>query len=202
MRNQYSVQSVGALASIVYDVSNDLILDADIGPFGGSEVDMAVRNLDFPDAENDVLVFDRGYPSVWFRALLMKRGFEFCFRLSTSWSESKKLQAEDEADIDWTAKKNSRRKKEKYEEYDLPKKVEGLRLVCIELPTGEKELLATNLTYREVYSIEDLKELYRLRWGTEVTYWVLKEVLEVEYFTGKSIQAVMHDFHAKVFMAI
>lgn len=201
MKNQHNVQCVGALASIVYDVCNDLILDADIGPFGGSEVDMAVKHLDFLDPERDVLVFDRGYPSVWFMALLMKRGFKFCFRLSTSWNESKKMQAGGETDIDWTAKKNSRRKKEKFEEFDLPKEVDGLRLVCIELPTGEKEVLATNLTDREIYSIEDLKELYRLRWGTEVTYRVLKEVLEVEYFTGKSIQSIMQDFHAKVFMA-
>jgi hypothetical protein len=37
--------------------------------------------------------------------------------------------------------------------------------VKVKLSTGEDEILLTNLFDQEVYTLDDLKELYALRWG-------------------------------------
>jgi hypothetical protein len=201
MKNHHQTTMVGALASLAYDVCNDLILDACLANVEASEYDLAVSHLSHLNPETDVLIFDRGYPAVWLMGLLTKLGFKFCFRLNTLWKDATNLINSHEKDIDWKAKRSSRSNKHRYEEFNLPDQVEGLRLVCIELSSGEKEVLATNLINRDVFSLEDLKNLYQMRWGIEVEFRVLKQVLELEYFTGKSVQCVQQDFYARIFMA-
>ncbi len=201
MKNQYQIKMVGSLASIAYDVCNDLILDACLGIIDGSEHDLAVSHLNRLNPQTDVLIFDRGYPAVWLMALLTKLGFKFCFRLSTLWKDAVDLINSNKNDIDWKTKRNSRSNLHRFEEFNLPDQVEDLRLVCIRLSSGEKEVLATNLINREAISIKDMQELYHMRWGVETEFRVLKQVLEVEYFTGKSSQAVQQDFYARIFMA-
>ena len=49
-----------------------------------------------------------------------------------------------------------------------------LRIVNIQLPTGETETLATNL-FDESMTIEDFKEIYNKRWTIETTYDKLKK---------------------------
>lgn len=47
------------------------------------------------------------------------------------------------------------------------------RLVKFELPSGNTEYLLTNLSQKNI-SLEELKELYRMRWGIETSYRYLK----------------------------
>jgi hypothetical protein len=201
VNNGYHARMVGSLTSIAYDVCNNLILDARLEHAQASEHDLAVDHLKYLNPKTDILVFDRGYPAVWLMALLTKLGFKFCFRLNTLWKDALELINSERKDIDWKAKRSSRSNKHRFEEFHLPDQVEGLRLVCIDLLSGEKEVLATNLVNREVFGLKDLKELYQMRWGVEVEFRVLKQVLEVEYFTGKSVQAIQQDFYARIFMA-
>ncbi len=201
MKNQFGTRMVGSLSSIAYDVCNDLILDASLGGINACEHDLAVNHLEQLNPQTDILVFDRGYPAVWLMALLTKLGFKFCFRINSLWKDASDLINSNRDDIDWKAKKSSSKTSHRFEEYNLPKEVNNLRLVSIKLDTGEKEVLATNLIDREVFSIKDLKELYHLRWSIETKFRVLKQVLEVEYFTGKSVQAIHQDFYARIFMA-
>lgn len=199
---QLNKSNEGALAkcSVAYDVCNELIIDSVIGPVSNSEQEMALQHLPKLNSETDVLVFDRGYPSQWLIGLLMKEGFHFCFRLSSSWKEAWSLFKDDLNDIDWTLELNSYKGTEKIKEYNIPLKIEGLRLVSFELPSGEREVLVTNLSDREKYSIKDLNDLYRMRWGVEESFKTLKKVLNMEYFTGKTLLSVEQDFYAKVFM--
>ena len=67
------------------------------------------------------------------------------------------------------------------------------------LPSGELEILATNLSYDEA-SDENLVELYCLRWGIESKYKLLKCLLKLEAFTGKSKLIVRQDFFATVYL--
>lgn len=48
--------------------------------------------------------------------------------------------------------------------------------------------------------MRDPNELYHLRWGVEESYKTLKQVSQVEYFTGKTVQAIRQDFYARIFM--
>jgi hypothetical protein len=145
-------------------------------------------------------VFDRGYPSLWLISYLQKEGFKFCFRLSTSWKTAHQALQEREKDINWTLKKRPSQEYGKLKTYNLPSEVEGLRLVSIDLANGEQEVLLTNLTNREEYPLSAIKELYHMRWGTEEYYKRLKQIAQIEYFSGRTIHAVKQDFHARILL--
>lgn len=200
MKNQHEFKSVGARCSVAYDVCNELIIDASIAARNSCEKELAVAHLDYLCPETDVLVFDRGYPGIWLMKLLQQKGFKFCFRLSTAWKDAVNLSNSNENDIDWVPTNRSNREFRKVKEYNLEHQLTDFRLVAVELSTGEKEILATNITDRSEYDLEILKELYHLRWGVEENYKVLKQVTLLEYFTGKTTQAIKQDFYARIFM--
>ena len=74
------------------------------------------------------------------------------------------------------------------------------RLVSIELPNGEKEILCTSLMDNRKYPVEDIAELYHYRWNEEEGYKLFKSRMEIENFSGKTALAVKQDFFAKVFI--
>lgn len=74
-----------------------------------------------------------------------------------------------------------------------------LRLIRVELDSGEVEVLITSLTDKQTYSLDVFAELYHLRWPVEEDYKTIKCRMEVEAFTGKSALSVYQDFHAQVF---
>jgi len=52
------------------------------------------------------------------------------------------------------------------------------RFICIELSTGEKEVLITSLLDAEEYPYELFEELYHLRWGVEESYYVKQMIMQ------------------------
>jgi hypothetical protein len=74
-----------------------------------------------------------------------------------------------------------------------------LRLVRIELDSGEVEVLITSLIDCNKYSYHLFKELYHERWPVEEDYKVMKCRIEIENFSGQSELSVYQDFHARVF---
>ena len=85
------------------------------------------------------------------------------------------------------------------EEMGLDLKPLKLRLIRVELDTGETEILITSLLDRALYPHEQFYELYHLRWPVEEDYKTMKRWIEIENFSGKSVLSVYQDFHAKVF---
>jgi hypothetical protein len=82
-------------------------------------------------------------------------------------------------------------------EKGLPTNPLKLRLIRVELD-NEIEVLITNLMDETVLPASEFKELYHLRWGTEENYKRLKQWVEIENFSGKSVVSVKQDFYAKV----
>lgn len=189
-----------ALGSFLYDPLNLTTLDAQIAPYASSERELLMAHLDKLDS-GDLLLLDRGYPSIAIFYLLKARGVEFCVRMKENWWLSVKEFMESG-------------EKEREVEFILPKKDHALlggypdiinesircRLVCIDLENGEKEVLCTSLLDTDKYTHEDLAELYHFRWNVEEGYKLFKARLEVERFSGKTALAVKQDFFAKVFM--
>ena len=199
--NQKQAVSAGARVSIAYDVCNHLILDAGIGHTQkDDEKEMARAHLSKLNSNTDILVFDRGYPSLWLIAYLKKEGFDFCFRLSTAWKTAHAALNGDSKDIDWVAQKRPSQEYGKLKTYNLPSQVAGLRLVSIRLPKGESEVLLTSLSDRQTYPLSSLKELYHMRWHTEECYKRIKQVVQIEYFSGRTVHAIKQDFHARILL--
>lgn len=199
VRNQYE-NIVSARCSFAYDVCNELVVDAIIDKRRSCEKEMALQHLSMLNPSKDILVFDRGYPAQWLIGVLIKKGFKFCFRLSTAWKGAYGQFDKSDDDEDWTMVHHAHKGIDKLKEQGVPLQIEGLRLVAIGLASGEKEILLTNLTDRDKYSIEDLKCLYHLRWGIEESYKTFKKVLHIEHFSGKTALSIHQDFHARIIM--
>lgn len=72
-----------------------------------------------------------------------------------------------------------------------------IRIVKIELPNGEIEYLATNLTKEEA-TIEDMNVLYNLRWQIELNYHLLKESLKIETITSSKEELIRQDIYSQM----
>jgi hypothetical protein len=189
-----------AIGSILYDVLNQISIDAQLAPYSSSERDLLMSHLD-KVKPGDLLLLDRGYPCIWLLFLLQAKGIEFCVRMKEDW---------------WLTVKdfNESQETERLVEFSLPKKdSEKLaayphminttikcRLVKIELEDGSHEILCTSLVDSDKYPIEEIGQLYHYRWNEEEAYKLLKSRIEVENFSGKTARAVKQDFFAKVFL--
>jgi hypothetical protein len=76
-----------------------------------------------------------------------------------------------------------------------------VRLVKVVLSTGEVEVLGTDLLDAQTSPAAEFKEVYGWRWGHETYHDRLKNIFEVERFSGTSVQAIEQDFYGVVFLA-
>ncbi len=74
-----------------------------------------------------------------------------------------------------------------------------LRLVRVELDSGEIEVLITSLTDRKALPYDCFPGLYHLRWPVEEDYKKMKSWIQIENFSGKSVESIYQDFYAKIF---
>ncbi len=189
-----------AIASMLYDVLNQIVLDAQIAPYKSSEIDLLKENLNKVE-KGDLLLLDRGYPSIWLFYLLKARGIDFCIRMKESWWLSVKKFAsstQKEMFVQFSLPKKDKKKLEAYPE--IINTEITCRLVKVELENGEIEILCTSLLDTNMYPLEEFKPLYHLRWEEEEAYKLLKNRIELENFSGKTARAVKQDFHAKIFL--
>jgi len=189
-----------AMVSMLYDVLNQVTIDAQIAPYASSESSLLVNHLDKVQ-KGDLLLLDRGYPSFWLLFLLKAKGAEFCVRLKDDWWLKVKdfaESAEIERLVSFKLPKKDHRKLADYPEM-LDIEI-TCRLIKVELPTGETEILCTSLADVEKYPHQEFDPLYHFRWQEEEAYKLLKNRIEIENFSGKTAKAVKQDFHAKVFL--
>jgi hypothetical protein len=189
-----------AMASFLYDPVNLLTLDAQIAPYASSERELLYQHLQYVKA-GDLLLLDRGYPGLALFFLLKARKIDFCVRMKEDWwlaVKDFKDSGKQESLVEFTLPKKDRELLEAYPKMHHQKIT--CRLVLIELDNGEKEVLCTSLTDSNIYTHEDIKELYHFRWNIEEGYKLFKSRIEVEDFSGKTAIAVKQDFYAKVYM--
>ncbi len=77
-----------------------------------------------------------------------------------------------------------------------------VRLLRIDLPGGETEILITTLLDSKKYPTKIFKKLYFMRWGVETFYDELKNKLKVEHFSGYSDTTIQQDLYCAVFMLL
>jgi len=187
------------MASTFYDVLNKLIIDSSIHPSGTSEKSCVPQHLSHA-TKNDLILYDRGYPAFWLYAFHLKHNIAFCMRAKTnqclavkSFIESKQK----ETTVTYHPNGPSQRT---CLDKGLPIQPITLRLIRVDLP-NEVEVLITNLLDASTYESSAFKSLYHLRWGIEENYKRLKQWVEIENFSGKSVLSVKQDFYAKIVAA-
>lgn len=192
-----AVKSMGR-ASLLFDPLNQITLDAQLDSYVTSEKELFNRHLD-KIVENDLVLGDRNYSTTAIFHWIHNRGAKFCIRMRTdSWIAVKEF-INSGLEIDTF---DLTRYRSEYKKIGLPEDTEPLkvRLVRVELDTGEIEVLATNLYDENEFPSSLFKELYFLRWGVEEAYKMLKVRVLLESFSGRTALSIRQDFHAKVFM--
>ncbi|HIJ24031.1 MAG TPA: IS4 family transposase [Gammaproteobacteria bacterium] len=196
-----------ALLSSLYDPLNQMHVDQQLAPFKSSERELASRHLN-ATVEGDLILYDRGYPAFWLFAQHRAMDRDFCMRLSRSfYNEARDLYLRPESDkieeceITLTPNRESH---EKCKELGVSAAPITLRLIRVPLdePTDkeskeEYEILITSLVNQQAYPAELFGPLYHLRWGVEEGYKRLKLRSELESWSGRTVESICQDTHAK-----
>ena len=187
-----------ARVSQMFDPLNRMTVDAIIKPKQVGERELAAFHF-LQLMPKDLILLDRGYPAYWLFNLVLSRGADFCARVQRKrWKivrhfyNSGKMEKIISLPVPPSSIKQCK-------ELGLDLKPLTLRLIRVELDTGEIEILITSLLDTKKYPHKEFAELYHLRWPVEEDYKTMKYWIEIENFSGKSVLSVYQDFHAKVF---
>ena len=187
------------MASVLYDVLNKVALDSQLASAHAYEVDMAIDHLGYTD-EKDLIIADRGYASYRFLSTLLKHQRDFVIRCSSgSFGVAQAMLKGLGSASQLASLRVPADQKKVLLEAGLSESIQ-VRFVRIRLKTGEDEVLVTSLLDEREYAVEDLSEIYRLRWEIEGFYGLLKTRLNLENFTGKSAESVRQDFYSTIYL--
>ena len=185
--------------SFLYDVLNNVIVDAQMESFDASETTLCDRHLGFLK-KGDLVIFDRYYASHFLFSVLTHKKVQFLFRMRDhSWKCVKDFRASSSNDhiVELEVYKYSKVAKKIPQNVDKKVKV---RLIKHTSRSGEVKIFACSLLDDQQYSRSSIINLYKQRWGVEEAYKTLKARLDVIHFSGKTVQAVQQDFYAKVLL--
>ncbi|HZK24200.1 MAG TPA: IS4 family transposase, partial [Oscillospiraceae bacterium] len=184
-----TVKLARAKASSIYDIENDMIITSKISKYTTGEREMAVElieKLKELGLKNDLILFDRGYPSKEFFEYLDKSGIKYVCRISSQKIRQIHQAQKPDQVIELLVKVRH------------PKL--NVRVLRFGLDSGEEEVLVTNL-FDESLNTHDFKKLYFKRWGIEVKFNELKSKLQIENFTGDTAISVEQDFYASIYLS-
>jgi Transposase DDE domain len=199
-----------ARVSHAFDPFNALTLNAIMSPYAVSEQAMIfdhIRTLLPLNNVKDLYLLDRGYPSITLIFFLIANNKDFVMRSGLGWLSAVKqvlTSGKNDQIIEICPRMLIGDKRKEFQKL-LPdvclKKRIKIRVLIIELCTGEKEILVTSLLGQQEFNHSIFKGLYHLRWDGEENYKFHKVRIEIENFSGKSPLAIEQDFHATVFTA-
>ena len=190
-----------ARLSVVYDLLNRIGLDARLEPSTVGEMALATQQLEHLQP-GDVEVNDRGFTGYLYLASVAQRGRHFIGRCSTgsflAAQEMFRLNKANQSKGVWLFAPPDQ--KAQCQRLGLPLKMR-VRFVSLRLPNGELEVLATSLLDEGLYPTEEFLQVYHWRWGHETFYLMLKGRLELENFSGRTVEAMQQDVQAAVLLA-
>ncbi|MDR7211996.1 transposase [Flavobacterium piscis] len=85
-KNQTNTSIVQAKSSVLYDVLNRLVLDSVLENIKTGERELALRHKPYWK-ENDLIIYDRGYPSYDFKYKHIKAGIDYLIRVQKNHSK-------------------------------------------------------------------------------------------------------------------
>jgi hypothetical protein len=190
-----------ARLSVVYDLLNRIGLDARLEPSTVGEVALALQQLEHLQP-GDAAVNDRGFTGYLYLASVAQQGRHFIARCSTgsflAAQEMFRLNRANQSQEVWLFAPPDQ--KAECQRLGLPLKMR-VRFVSLRLPSGELEVLATSLLDPALYPTEEFLTVYHWRWGHETFYLMLKGRLELENFSGRTVEAIRQDTQAAVLLA-
>jgi hypothetical protein len=198
-RNPIGTQTVQALSVVLHDLRNDLALGAKLGPIVAEKQYLfALWDQTKP---GDVLVLDRLFADYCVIASAVHSGREAVIRCPRkSFGVVQDFWASESTEQVVTLPCPTTPSTRAFvKERNLPMQVR-VRLMKFTLPTVETKVLLTTLCDQRRYPTAEFYQVYGWRWGNETYYDRLKNIFEVERFSGLSQRAIEQDFYAMVFL--
>lgn len=186
---------------VCYDVLNNIAIDGILGKGSVYEVTLATKLLNSMGA-NDIGIFDKAYGAYNLIAEMVKQNKHFVIRCKrSSFIEAQELY---ESNVPIISKvvtlRPAYKNLGKIKKTTLPDKVR-VRLLKFTLSNNEPEVVVTSLIDEQVFSIENIKNIYGLRWGVETFFGKLKSRLNIENFTGKNLNSIKQDIWSTIFLS-
>lgn len=182
-----------------FDILNEMFIrskfhfgTADERELAGKMIDAVAQDVYYKD-EPQIWIFDRGFPSLSLIQKLLEHRLYFVMRVSSSFlKEVNTFRKSKYVDRVIHIEYSERRATQNHVHSDGISQFD-LRCVRIKLPSGEDEILVTNLD-RKDFPKRDIKEIYRLRWGIETGFNYLKNAVFVEEFVSKTENGLAQDY--------
>lgn len=183
--------------SRLYDVLNGFTIQADMAPYRTGERELAAAYL-LETKTDDLTLYDRGYPAFWLFAFHHEEDRHYCARVKQDFHPEVEAFLHSGERTRVAMMKPGRSSARKCRDGYLPDDALPVRLIRVELNSGEIEVLITSLLDTKAYPTAWFSKLYALRWGVEENYKREKQRMEIENFSGLSPWVVLQDFHAKI----
>lgn len=189
--------------SLAYDPLNEIVLDGQLEPYTTHEHTLALYHLkklkDLLPNEKTLFILDRGYVSFPLWVALSDAGGQICVCLKSNLHLVKKLNRSGQSEIITEFHSSlTAAQKEKFAEYDVASRSLKIRVIKRIRPGSNPLYLMTTLLDAKAFPAREIETLYRLRWKVEEDYKVKKCRLQIENWSGKSVDAVYQDFWSTV----
>lgn len=187
--------------SVLYDVLNEMALEARLVPGTMAETEVAREHLGCVQP-GDVLLNDRGYTGYGWLASVQARGAHFISRASRgSFAAVQQLFAENRAGVSRIVKLIAPKELRRVCQEQSWALELTVRLITVRLSSGELEVLVSSLLDELRYASEEFAAVYWQRWKQETYYGRLKGRLDLEHCSGSTVEAVEQDFQATVLLS-
>jgi hypothetical protein len=186
--------------SVLYDVLNRIGLDGKLESSRVGEVTLAIEQLVHAQP-GDVTINDRGFTGYRFLAEHVQRGLHMIGRCSTgSFAAAQALFRMNRAGRSQVVKLFAPAdQRAELKALGLPLEL-IVRFVSLRLPDGKLEVLVTTLLDEVLYPTAEFLDVYHWRWPHETFYFMLKSRLDLENFSGETVEAVHQDFQAALLL--
>jgi len=178
-------KSATAQGSLLYDLFNNIVMDARIEPISVDERTIAwmhikhLQELKSFKEWKELIIFDRGYSSKELFADLLSRKIHCLMRVREKFSTQIDALGRGDHVI----------------ELCHGEKLIRMRVIKFRLSSGEIETLITDIMDKTI-KMKEFKKLYFKRWPIETKYDELKKKLEIENFSGRLVDNIRQDFFA------
>lgn len=201
-RNQHGSESVQALAGVLYDVLNDIAIGAQLGPLQ-AEKNFLLGDLWPGTRRGDLIVLDRLFDDYAIIATAKRDQREIVVRCprNNSFGVVNEFWNSTQTERLVTLPLSQTAKTRNYVRQRGLAEAVPVRLMKFTLDTGEVEVLLTTLCDRRRYPTAEFKELYHWRWNEETFFDRIKNIFELERFSGFSESVIKQDFFGVIFLA-
>lgn len=207
----YDIKKPQAKGSMLFDITNHLIVDARIAPYKTSEIPLLFQHLEnckgLMGRMKPLLLADRYYGSAELFLYCMMNGISFCIRGKSNFYKKYVENVEHDGVIEIPLDKAWIRRLRRNDCKMYAEKTGNIRLrvvkgryeYCLKKKTEIIEsIYFTNLSADEFTTEEIISLYHNKRWEIETAYHVLKNHLEAERFNSSKYNIVTNEIYGKM----